>query len=55
MHDGEYLNCGHDVSECFDTNKGIWWHHDNVNITEISNLPEGLYIRYSHKKTTTKN
>ena len=32
MHDGEYLDCGNDVSDVFDTSTGIWWHHDDANI-----------------------
>ena len=48
-HDGESLYCGHYVSDVFDANTGIWWHCDDDNITQISDLPLGVYIRESHK------
>ena len=50
IHDGDYLDCGHYVSDFFDTNKGIWWHSDDDNITQISDVPERVYIRDIHKK-----
>ena len=50
MNDGNSLDCGHFVSGVFDTNTGIWWHFDDNNITQISDLPEGVYIRESKKK-----
>ena len=37
-HDGNSLDFGHYVSDVFDSSTGIWWHCDDVNITEISYL-----------------
>ena len=37
--------CGNDVSEVFDTNTGIWWHCDDDNITQMSDLSKVVYIR----------
>ena len=54
MHGGDSLYCGQYVSDVFDTNTGIWWHCDYDNITQISDLPEGVYIRGSHKKDNKK-
>ena len=34
----------------FDANTGIWWQCDDDNITQISDLPKGGYIRDIHKK-----
>ena len=36
---GDSLDCGHYVSDVFDSSTGIWWHCDDDNITEISDLP----------------
>ena len=47
-HDGESLDCGHYVSDVFDSSIGIWWHCDDNNITEISDLPKGIYYRETH-------
>ena len=49
-HNGDSLNCVHYVSDVFDANTGIWWHYDDDNITQISDLPKEVYIRESHKK-----
>ena len=49
-HDGDSLDCGHYVSDVFDANTGIWWHCYDDNITQISDLPEGVYIRESQNK-----
>ena len=49
MSDGDSLDFGHYVNDVFDTKIGNWWHYDDVKITEISDLPEGVYIRESHK------
>ena len=54
-HDGESLDCGHYVSDVFDCSTGIWWHCDDDNITEISDLPKGVYHRETHKHTKNKN
>ena len=54
MYDGHSLNCGHYVSDYFDTITGIWWHCDDVNITEISDSLEGVYIRDEQKKTNVR-
>ena len=48
------MDCGHYVSDVFDANTGIWWHYDDNNITEISDLPEGVYNRESHQNKKTK-
>ena len=45
MPDGDSLDCGNYVSDVFDTNTVIWWHCDDDNITQISDLSEGVYIR----------
>ena len=37
-HDGYSLYCGHYVSDFFDSSTGIWWHCDDNNITQISDL-----------------
>ena len=50
MNDGDSLYCGHYVSDFFDANTGILWHCDDDNITQIGDLPKGVYIRESHKK-----
>ena len=49
-HDGDSLDCGHYVSNVFDSSTGIWWHCDDENITQISDLPKGFCYRESHKK-----
>ena len=45
------MDCGHYVSDVFDSSTGIWWHCDDNNITEISDLPKGVYYRRTHKPT----
>ena len=52
MHGGESLDCRHYVSDVFDSKTEIWWHCDDDNITEISNFPEGVYTRETHKQKT---
>ena len=49
-HDGNSLDCGHYVSDVFDANRGIWWHCDDENITQISDLPKRVYTKEIHKK-----
>ena len=49
-NDGDSLDCGHYVSDDFETKTGIWGHCDDNNITQISDLSIGVYIRESHKK-----
>ena len=44
-HDGESLDCGNYVSDVFDANREILWHCDDDNITQIGDLPKGVYIR----------
>ena len=39
-HDGDSLDCGHFFSDVFDANRGIWWHCDDDNITQMSDLPK---------------
>ena len=50
-HDGDSLDCGHYVSDFFDSRTVIWWHCDDDNITELSDLPDGVYYRETHKPT----
>ena len=52
-YDGDSLDCGNYVSDVSDANAGIWWHCDDGNISQISDLPEGLCFRESHKKIKT--
>ena len=47
MNDSDCLDCGNYVGDVLDAKKGIWWHCDNANITEISDFPEGVYTRES--------
>ena len=49
-HDGDSLRYGHYFIDVFDNNNGIWWHCDEGNITKISDLSKGVYIRDIHKK-----
>ena len=42
-HDSDSLDCGHYVSDVFDGSTGIWLHFDDDNITQISDLPKGVY------------
>ena len=37
-HDGDSFYCGHYVSGVFYCSTGIWWHCDDDNITQISDL-----------------
>ena len=53
-NDDDSLYCGHHVSDVFDANTGIWWHCDDDNITQISDLPKGVYIRESNKTKKKK-
>ena len=52
-HDGDSLDCGHYVSDVFNANTGIWWHCDDDNITQISDLPKVVYIIESQKTKKT--
>ena len=54
-HDGDSLYCGHYVSDVFDSSTGIWWHCDDYNINQISDLPKGGYYRETHKHMKNKN
>ena len=56
-HDGNSLDCGHYVSDVFDSSTEIWWHCDDENITHISDLPEGADYRETNKnmKKNKKN
>ena len=49
-HDGDSLDCENYVSDVFDANTEIWWHCDDDSITQISDLPKGVYMRESNKK-----
>ena len=53
-HDGDSLDCGHYVSDICDSSTGIWWHCDDDNITEVSDLPKGVYYRETHKPAEKK-
>ena len=53
-YDGDSLYYGHCVSDVFDGITGIWWHCDDDNITQISDVTKGVYYRESHKKTKKK-
>ena len=53
-HDGDLLGCGNDFIDCFDANTGIWWYFDDDNITQISDLPKGVYIRERDKNNRKK-
>ena len=48
-HDGDSLNCVHYFSDIFDANTGIWWRCDDDNITKISDISKGVYIREIHQ------
>ena len=50
-NDGESLDCVHYVSDVFDSITVIWWQCDDDNITEVSDLPKGVYYRETHKTT----
>ena len=49
------MYCGHYVSYVSDSSTGIWWHCDDDNITEISDLPNGFYYRETHEPMKKKN
>ena len=51
-HDGDSLDCVHCVSDVSSDRTGIWWHCDDDNITQISDIPKGVY--YSERYTKTK-
>ena len=53
-HDGNSLYCGHYFSDVFDSSTGIWCHCDDENITEISDLPKGVYYRETQIITKKK-
>ena len=53
-HDGESLYYGHYVSDVFDATTEIWWHCDDENITQISNLPRGVILERVTKKKKEK-
>ena len=48
-HDGDSLDCGHYVSDVFDSITVIWWHCDDENLSEHSDLPDGVYYKKSDK------
>ena len=45
------MDCEHYVSDVFDSSTGIWWRCDDDNNIELSDLPEGVYYRETHKPT----
>ena len=48
-HDDDSLNCGNYVINVLDGSTGIWWHCDDDNITQVSDIPKGIYYIESHK------
>ena len=48
-HDGDSLDFGHYVSDVFDCSTYVWWHCDDGNITQIGDLPKGVYYRDTKK------
>ena len=52
MHDDDSFDYRHYVNDVFDVNTRIWWHCDDVNITEVSDFTKRVYIR---EITTKKN
>ena len=53
-HDGDSLYCGNYESDVFNTNTGIWWQCADNNITQMSDIRKGRYIREIHKKKKKK-
>ena len=53
MNYGDSLDCENYFRDVFDANTGIWWHFDDVNITEISDLLEGVILE-RYKKNYRK-
>ena len=45
------MDCGHFVIDVFYGSTGIWRHCDDDNITQISDLPKGVYYIETHKNT----
>ena len=43
--DGTSLDNGHNSSDIFDVNTGIWWHCDDNETTKSRDLPKGVYTR----------
>ena len=54
-HDGDSLDWGHYFSDFFNSSTGVWWHCDDDNINQISDLPNGVYYRETHKIMKNKN
>ena len=48
-HYGNSLDCGHYVSDVFYCITEIWWHSNDENITQISDLHKGVYYRETKK------
>ena len=53
-YDRNSLDCGTYVSYVFDVITGIWCHCDDDNITQISDIPKGVYYRETHKHIKKK-
>ena len=49
------MDFGHYVYDVFDSSTVIWWHYADDNITQISDLPKGVYYRETHKHMKNKN
>ena len=45
MHDENSLHYGHNFTYLFDVNTGIWWHCDDVEISQISGFIDIVYTR----------
>ena len=54
-HNGDLLDYGNSVSDIFDASTGIWWHCDDDNITQISDLPKVVYIIDRDTKNKKEN
>ena len=53
-HHVDSLVFGYYVSDVFDSSTGIWWHCDDDNITQIIDVPKGVYDRETHKNMKKK-
>ena len=54
-HDGDSLDCGNYFSDILYANTGLWWHCDDENITQISDLPKGFLLERVAKKRENNN
>ena len=49
-HNGDLLDCGNSINDIFDASTSIWWHCDDDNITQISDLPKVVYVIEIYQK-----